>query len=80
MRMKFEIELNDIDQVLDSIDPRIIERYLRKKKMEKCINPTELPPIELKLSHGDNSNNYFNGYSNIESSKISNLLNNYRRL
>ena len=47
MKLKFEIDLEDVDQVLDTIDPRLIERYLRKKKLENCLNPTELPPLEL---------------------------------
>lgn len=67
MKLKFEIDLEDVDQVLNAIDPRLIERYLRKKKLENCLNPVELPPLELrsKCSSNDYSETPLSPYHNI---------------
>lgn len=63
--MEIKITIDNVEQVLDAIDPRLIEQYMRKKKLENCMNPQTFEPLELSIKDNVNYDNLFSSYDSF---------------
>lgn len=66
--MELKITIDNVEQVLDAIDPRLIEQYMRKKKLENCLNPQKFEPLELSIKDNVDYSAFFS-YDNWSATK-----------